>query len=454
MSVQNSDVPWSQPSPQPRARRFNEHVSQSSLFTGSINESFGTLRRNTNKSLDESHYEDSIPTDWEVLTGPPTPKRNRSTSVASDRSMRNEIDRSIAATRREDPTAINSIKVHQICPRCRGKGRIAKDAIAREELVALVPYNDERLKPKRTKQIVAATICVTLVTAIILAFFLWPRQVATDPIDTFIVRKFNGSNCVMDTFECRLRACENSEWPEVPCNISDPSTFYPQACEKNSYGCYCPERNCEDYNDCQSCSELRTEDSCRGQHQCAWNEGLCDGKTIGPLWFAFNYTVSVSNSNYFGAHLVDGLITLQYTDATIEGQTVQLPLAAVNLREHSVPARDTSELVVPINVSLPRWNSTGQKEENELLRDLLHDVCSKAAGKCINPSGSGDDPYREQFFLTFNLQLTASVLGQTTSLNENRLIGLRLACNHENDSSSRWKFDVDRATLEDRPVEV
>jgi hypothetical protein len=41
-------------------------------------------------------------------------------------------------------------QVHETCPSCNGKGRVQRDALTQSELVALIPYNDKRLKPRRT----------------------------------------------------------------------------------------------------------------------------------------------------------------------------------------------------------------------------------------------------------------------------------------------------------------
>ena len=47
----------------------------------------------------------------------------------------------------------------------------------------------------------------------------------------------------------------------------------------------------------------------------------------------------------------------------------------------------------------------------------------------------GNTPTRDQFFLTFQLGLTASVLGAHTQLDENRLIGLRRTCPQQNSTA-------------------
>lgn len=61
------------------------------------------------------------------------------------------------------------------CPTCKGTGRISKHQ--EEELVALIPYHDSRLKPRRTKLYVALAILCCLVVMGLVLFFILPRSV-------------------------------------------------------------------------------------------------------------------------------------------------------------------------------------------------------------------------------------------------------------------------------------
>ncbi|XP_048755671.2 transmembrane protein 106B-like [Ostrea edulis] len=61
------------------------------------------------------------------------------------------------------------------CPTCRGNGSIPKEQ--ENELVALIPVRDDRLKPRRTCLYVSVAIAVCLVTAGLLIFFMFPRDV-------------------------------------------------------------------------------------------------------------------------------------------------------------------------------------------------------------------------------------------------------------------------------------
>nr|CAB3267027.1 transmembrane protein 106B [Phallusia mammillata] len=61
------------------------------------------------------------------------------------------------------------------CPTCNGTGRIAKEQ--EDELVALIPYNDRRLKPSRTKFYVLLAVVICLLLCGLVLFFLLPRAV-------------------------------------------------------------------------------------------------------------------------------------------------------------------------------------------------------------------------------------------------------------------------------------
>lgn len=54
---------------------------------------------------------------------------------------------------------VNPSKNSVTCPTCNGLGRMPKSS--KNELVALVPYNDERLKPRRTKCFIFTGMVIT-----------------------------------------------------------------------------------------------------------------------------------------------------------------------------------------------------------------------------------------------------------------------------------------------------
>ncbi|XP_073418728.1 transmembrane protein 106A isoform X2 [Dendrobates tinctorius] len=61
------------------------------------------------------------------------------------------------------------------CPTCRGTGRIPRGQ--EKELVALIPYSDQRLKPRRTKLYVALAVSCCILVFFLVVFFLYPRSV-------------------------------------------------------------------------------------------------------------------------------------------------------------------------------------------------------------------------------------------------------------------------------------
>ncbi|XP_077458226.1 transmembrane protein 106C [Stigmatopora argus] len=61
------------------------------------------------------------------------------------------------------------------CPACQGSGRIPSGQV--NELVALIPYSDQRLQPQRTKLYVVLSIVLCFLASILVAFFLFPRSV-------------------------------------------------------------------------------------------------------------------------------------------------------------------------------------------------------------------------------------------------------------------------------------
>ncbi|XP_016418711.1 transmembrane protein 106C isoform X2 [Sinocyclocheilus rhinocerous] len=61
------------------------------------------------------------------------------------------------------------------CPTCQGSGRIPSGQL--NELVALIPYSDQRLQPRRTKSYVVLSVILCLLASVLVAFFLFPRPV-------------------------------------------------------------------------------------------------------------------------------------------------------------------------------------------------------------------------------------------------------------------------------------
>lgn len=68
------------------------------------------------------------------------------------------------------------------CPTCQGTGRIPSEQV--NELVALIPYSDQRLQPQKTKLYVVLSVVLCLLASSLVAFFLFPRSVVV--VDTGI----------------------------------------------------------------------------------------------------------------------------------------------------------------------------------------------------------------------------------------------------------------------------
>ncbi|XP_047614060.1 transmembrane protein 106A [Phacochoerus africanus] len=66
-----------------------------------------------------------------------------------------------------------------LCPTCQGSGEIPREL--EKQLVALIPYGDQRLKPRHTKLSVFLAVFICLVTSSLIAFFLFPRTIAMQP---------------------------------------------------------------------------------------------------------------------------------------------------------------------------------------------------------------------------------------------------------------------------------
>ncbi|KAM8817761.1 transmembrane protein 106A isoform 1-T1 [Rhynchonycteris naso] len=65
------------------------------------------------------------------------------------------------------------------CPTCQGSGKIPLEL--EKQLVALIPYGDQRLKPRHTKLFVFLAVLICLVTSSLIIFFLFPRSIAVQP---------------------------------------------------------------------------------------------------------------------------------------------------------------------------------------------------------------------------------------------------------------------------------
>ncbi|XP_051243813.1 transmembrane protein 106B [Dicentrarchus labrax] len=66
------------------------------------------------------------------------------------------------------------------CPTCQGTGRIPRGQ--ESKLVAVIPCNDQRLRPRHTKLYVAVSVGVCLLASSLVLFFLFPRSVLLSPV--------------------------------------------------------------------------------------------------------------------------------------------------------------------------------------------------------------------------------------------------------------------------------
>ncbi|KFQ90348.1 Transmembrane protein 106C, partial [Phoenicopterus ruber ruber] len=64
------------------------------------------------------------------------------------------------------------------CPTCQGTGCIPTEQV--NELVALIPYSDQRLRPQRTKLYVLLSVLLCLLISGLVVFFLFPHSVLVD----------------------------------------------------------------------------------------------------------------------------------------------------------------------------------------------------------------------------------------------------------------------------------
>ncbi|XP_012966472.1 transmembrane protein 106C [Mesocricetus auratus] len=71
-------------------------------------------------------------------------------------------------------TGRNSITCHT----CQGAGYVPAEQL--NELVALIPHGDQRLRPQRTKQYVLLSVLLCLLASGLVIFFLFPHSVLVD----------------------------------------------------------------------------------------------------------------------------------------------------------------------------------------------------------------------------------------------------------------------------------
>ncbi|CAN9508753.1 unnamed protein product [Ophioblennius macclurei] len=80
------------------------------------------------------------------------------------------------------------------CPTCRGSGRIPRGH--EDKLVAVIPCNDVRLKPRRTKLYVCVSMMLCLLLCCTILFFFFPRSVSLAPQSVLSVQVFFSPDAV------------------------------------------------------------------------------------------------------------------------------------------------------------------------------------------------------------------------------------------------------------------
>ncbi|KAJ7992557.1 hypothetical protein DPEC_G00279920 [Dallia pectoralis] len=66
------------------------------------------------------------------------------------------------------------------CPTCQGTGRIPR--CQENQLVAVIPCTDQRLRPRHTKLYVTLSVLMCLLVSALVLFFLFPRSVVLSPV--------------------------------------------------------------------------------------------------------------------------------------------------------------------------------------------------------------------------------------------------------------------------------
>lgn len=76
--------------------------------------------------------------------------------------------------------SVNGEHLRDTCPTCRGIGRIPRGE--QDQLVAVIPCSDKRLKPAHTKLYVFISMVACLLLCCFILFFLFPRSITLSPV--------------------------------------------------------------------------------------------------------------------------------------------------------------------------------------------------------------------------------------------------------------------------------
>uniref|UniRef100_A0A3Q3RSQ7 Transmembrane protein 106A n=1 Tax=Mastacembelus armatus TaxID=205130 RepID=A0A3Q3RSQ7_9TELE len=81
--------------------------------------------------------------------------------------------------------SINGNPSGDTCPTCRGTGRIPRGH--EDQLVAVIPCNDVRLRPRHTKLYVCLSMAACLLLCCLILFFFFPRSITLTPVSVLSV---------------------------------------------------------------------------------------------------------------------------------------------------------------------------------------------------------------------------------------------------------------------------
>uniref|UniRef100_A0A3P9P5S6 Transmembrane protein 106A n=1 Tax=Poecilia reticulata TaxID=8081 RepID=A0A3P9P5S6_POERE len=81
--------------------------------------------------------------------------------------------------------SINGSSSSDSCPTCKGTGRIPRGQ--QDQLLAVIPCNDVRLQPRRTKLYVCISMGLSILLCCLILFFFFPRSVTLTPVSVLSV---------------------------------------------------------------------------------------------------------------------------------------------------------------------------------------------------------------------------------------------------------------------------
>ncbi|KAK9962415.1 hypothetical protein ABG768_007784 [Culter alburnus] len=112
------------------------------------------------------------------------------------------------------------------CPTCQGTGRIPRDQ--ENQLVALIPYSDQRLKPRRTTLYVFVSVFLCLLLSGLAVFFLFPRTIDVSyvGVKSAYVTYDRDRRIIYLNITNTLNITNNNYYPIHVANISAQVQFY------------------------------------------------------------------------------------------------------------------------------------------------------------------------------------------------------------------------------------